>query len=141
MKYLGRSWRVLDIESTSHFPLTLGENYFEECGDNGTRLITKNEVADVDPIPIADDILTRNGIGLLEVGDNGPSTPPKYRNRYEKWFIHTKWKDTYLWYDRKTKKWHLANMNAAQFEYVHEFQHALRMAGMEKEIEMEGGAK
>lgn len=93
-------------------------------------------VDQIEPIPLTAEILKKNDIRLLEVGDNGVATPAKNRNRYEKWQIHTQWKDTYLWYDRLTKRWNLYDMNGAQFTFVHEFQHALRLCGIEKEIEL-----
>lgn len=89
------------------------------------------EVADCyAPVFITPEILEANGITLLEVGDNGPATPKKHLNRYEKWFIHTTWKDTFLWYDRMADHWHLQDMSGARFHHVHELQHALRLAGL-----------
>ncbi len=85
---------------------------------------------EVRPVPITPEILKANGITLKEVGDNGPATPPRDRNRLEKWMIHTTWKDVKLWYDRLTMCWHLQDMTAAQFQHVHELQHALRMIGL-----------
>ena len=85
---------------------------------------------EVRPINITNAILEANGITLLEVGDNGPATPKKHLNRYEKWFIHTTWKDTFLWYDRMADHWHLQDMSGARFHHVHELQHALRLAGL-----------
>lgn len=85
-------------------------------------------------IPLTSEILEKNEIKLLEVGDNGAATPAKDRNRFEKWAIHTQWKDTYLWYDRQAKYWHLSNMGAARLHFVHELQHALKLCGIDKEI-------
>lgn len=87
-------------------------------------------------IPLTSEILEKNEIKLLEVGDNGAATPAKDRNRFEKWEIHTQWKDTYLWYDRQAKYWHLSNMGAARLHFVHDLQHALRLCGISKEIEL-----
>lgn len=89
-----------------------------------------------DPIPITQEILEKNGIKLEEVGDNGISTPPTWRNRFEKWVLRTQWKDTFIWYDRTAKYWHLHDMGAAKLLYVHELQHALRLCGIEKEMEL-----
>ena len=88
------------------------------------------------PIPITPEILEKNGIKLEEVGDNGISTPPTWRNRFEKWVLRTQWKDTFIWYDRTAKYWHLHDMGAAKLLYVHELQHALRLCQIEKEIEL-----
>ena len=117
----------------------LNQKVKEISGLDNEVYLTMDECVDctkVNPIPITQEILEKNEIELLEVGDNGVATPAKYRNRYEKWLIHTKWKDTYLWYDRTTKRWNLYDMNGAQFTYVHEFQHALRLCGIEKDIKI-----
>ena len=47
----------------------------------------------IQPIPLTPEILQANGIQLVEVGDNGISTPAKFRNRFEKWAIRTEWRD------------------------------------------------
>lgn len=106
-----------------------GENLYV-YGSRGNM----GRVDQIEPIPLTEEILEKNGIKLLEVGDNGVATPAKYRNRFERWRIHTRWKDTYLWYDRITKRWNLHDMNGAQFTYVHEFQQLLQLCGIEKEI-------
>lgn len=113
-------------------------------GGNGALVLLKGEEAcdeiGIDEewcgIPLTPEILEKNGIKLLEVGDNGAATPAKDRNRFEKWAIHTQWKDTYLWYDRQAKYWHLSNMGAARLHFVHELQHALRLCEINKEIEL-----
>lgn len=87
-----------------------------------------------EPIPLTPEILEKNGIKLEEVGDNGISTPSKWRNRFEKWVLRTQWKDTFIWYDRTAKYWHLHDMGAAKLLYVHELQNALRLCGIEKDI-------
>lgn len=98
---------------------SIGYPYAEEC---------------LEPVPLTPEILEKNGIKLLEVGDNGVATPAKDRNRFEKWEMHTQWKDTYLWYDRLCKYWLLNNMGGARLHFVHELQHALKLCGIEKEI-------
>lgn len=104
-------------------------------GLDNKEIFTQSVPADcLCPIPITPEIFEENGIKLLEVGDNGVATPAKYRNRFEKWEIHTQWKDTYLWYDRQAKYWHLHDMGAARLYYVHELQHALKLCGIDKEI-------
>lgn len=135
--WVRRRWTCSDTgrEFVKDFQLT-------EIRKNGETLYAWSEggnmgaVKNIDPIPLTPEILEKNEIELLEVGDNGVATPAKYRNRYEKWQIHTKWKDTYLWYDRTTKRWNLYDMNGAQFAFVHEFQHALRLCGIEKKIKI-----
>lgn len=108
-----------------------------------TSILVKKDITDwfvdiewLEPIPLTSEILEKNGIKLEGVGDNGISTPPKWRNRFEKWVLRTQWRDTFIWYDRTAKYWHLHDMGAAKLLYVHELQHALRLCGIEKEIEL-----
>ena len=91
------------------------------------------EKYDID-IPITPQLLEANGITLVEVGDNGPSTPAKYRSRFEKWRISTKWKDINLWYDRTAKYWHIQGMEAAHLHTSKQLQQALYMADIPLEL-------
>lgn len=75
-------------------------------------------------IPITKEILERNGIKLVEVGDNGIATPKRFLNRYEKWMIHTTWRDDFIWFDRIAKRWKLHGLNSISLDYVHELQNA-----------------
>lgn len=93
-------------------------------------------VEDIIPIPLTPEILKRNGFVLTEVGDNGIATPRNNINRYEKHECKTKWRDIIMWYDRITKKWCLHGINSIQLNYIHELQHALRLCGIKKEIEL-----
>lgn len=88
------------------------------------------------PIPLTPEILEKNGFSLVEVGDNGTGTPSQYRNRFERWLLKTTRKDVALWYDRLAKYYHVATMQGARLHYIHELQHALRLCGIEKEIEL-----
>lgn len=50
------------------------------------------------------------GYEIKSVGDNGPSTPKEYRNRYEKWVHRDKWNkcDQHcgaIFFDRTTGEW------------------------------------
>lgn len=83
----------------------------------------------VKPVLITKDILRENG-ELIEIGDHGPSTPPKYFNRFEKWEIRSEQNKTNIWYDRTTKEYHIAN-SGADFKHVHILQHALRLVGLD----------
>ena len=49
---------------------------------------------------ITAEYLKNNGYILIAVGDNGIGTPPKNRNRYEKWEHKTQWQTYHLFYDR-----------------------------------------
>jgi len=86
------------------------------------------------PIPLTHEIITSNGFELIEVGDNGPGTPRKNVNRYEKWICKTTWIDIQMWYDRLTKDWCLHGVNSVKLKNVHELQHAMRLCGIKKEI-------
>ena len=90
----------------------------------------------VAPLYLGDSILRDNGFILLEVGDHGAATPPQFRDRFEKWLLKTQWQDVILWYDRRTKKYNLHDMNGAKLQFVHELQHALRLAGIDFDIEL-----
>ena len=92
----------------------------------------------ISPISLTGEILKSNGFELVEIGDNGPSTPKANVNRYEHWECKTAFQTFYLIYDRRVKKYslnafsnHIINMM-----YVHELQHAMRVCGGEKEIEL-----
>lgn len=79
------------------------------------------------PIPLTHEIIKSNGWELIEIGDNGIATPPKNRNRYEKYICKTKWVDVVVWYDRLIKRWKLHGMNEVTIQFVHDLQHALKM--------------
>lgn len=102
----------------------------------------KYERVDVDilePIPLTHEILEKNGFVCVEVGDNGIGTPAKFRNRFEKWECRTQWHTFHVFYDRIR---HSFSFNAAYsnhiegMQYVHELQHALRISGIDKEVEL-----
>lgn len=81
------------------------------------------------PIPITAEILEKNGWKCVEVGDNGPSTPKQYYNRYEKWRLEATWGKRELIFDRMTKIYRLKGMTDCGFAEVHKLQHALRLSG------------
>ncbi len=94
------------------------------------------EIGDVYPIPLTPEILKKSGWECIAVGDNGPATPKEHYNRYEKWRCETKWGYRDLFFDRMTKRWRLSGMNCTTFTELHKLQHALRISGFEKEIEL-----
>lgn len=111
----------------------------DEIRIDGTILLAEEDglyfyLNEIKPIPLTGEILKKNGIECVEVGDNGPCTPPKNRNRYEKWFIHTTFRDTSLWHDRVAAYWHLNDMNAVWINNVHELQNALNLSKIDKDI-------
>lgn len=81
------------------------------------------DVDDVSPIPLTAEILEKNGFirfgtgYILErerFGLVNPSSPNNYLDNY----------------------WLRISIKAVHIEYVHELQHALRLCGIEKEIEL-----
>ena len=92
----------------------------------------------LEPIMLTSEILGKNGFELVAVGDNGPATPKENINRYEKWVCKTMFQTFYLFYDRRAKDYTLNAFgnHISYITYVHELQHALRMCGIEKEIEL-----
>ena len=92
----------------------------------------------ISPILLTGEILKSNGFELVEIGDNGPSTPKANVNRYEHWECKTAFQTFYLIYDRRVKKYSLNafSNHIINIMYVHELQHAMRVCGVEKEIEL-----
>ena len=88
------------------------------------------------PIPLLPKLLEKSGWECIAVGDNGPATPKEHYNRYEKWRYETKCGYRDLFFDRMTKRWRLSGMNCTTFTEFHKLQHALRISGFEKEIEL-----
>ena len=92
----------------------------------------------ISPILLTGEILKSNGFELVEIGDNGPSTPKANVNRYEKWECKTMFQTFYLIYDRCLKDYSLNAFgnHISQIMYVHELQNAMRVCGVKKEIEL-----
>ena len=91
----------------------------------------------LEPIMLTCEILEKNGFKLIAVGDYGLATPKANINRYEKWKCTTN-KTFYVYYDKRSKEYSLTAYLTyiSNILYVHELQHALRMCGIEKEIEL-----
>lgn len=96
-----------------------------------TMVIDEDSKA-VQPIPITNDILKANGCELVDVGDNGPGTPKKNINRFEKWQLSTKWNDIFIFFDRMLKNYSINAQYGVirDLNNVHEMQHALRIFGL-----------
>ena len=92
----------------------------------------------ISPILLTAEILKDNCFELVEIGDNGPSTPKANVNRYEKWECKTMFQTFYLYYDRRAKNYSLNafSNHIINIVYVHELQNAMRVCGAEKEIEL-----
>lgn len=131
VKHLGRQWRVIDIATTSHYPITLGEDYFEKCDHNGTRLLNKQQIEQVDPIPISGEILEQNGWKHFSK-DNQKldfhNTEHWLLYKCEAWRLN----DNTILYFRIQYDHH--TQYVGKIQYVHELQHALRLCGIEKDI-------
>lgn len=97
-----------------------------ETADSRYTLV---DIGCISPIPITAEILKKSGWECVTVGDNGPSTPKQYYNRYEKWRLETAWGKRELFFDRMTKMYRLNGMNDCVFAEVHKLQHALRLSG------------
>ena len=120
----------------SDFGIFQIKEIFEDAArDNGGN---DYEFDCIHPILLTGDILKSNGFELVEIGDNGPSTPKSNVNRYEKWECKTAFQTFYLIYDRRAKKYSLNafSNHIINIVYVHELQHAMRVCGAEKEIEL-----
>lgn len=116
------------------------DGYHSESGSLSLKTRQGNLVhyrlEDIHPIPLTPEILKKNGWECIAVGDNGPATPKEHYNRYEKWRCESKWGYRDLFLDRMTKRWRLSGMNCTTFTEFHKLQHALRISGFEKEIEL-----
>lgn len=94
----------------------------------------------IEPIPLTETILEKNEFEncvvysnihfyksndkRIEVSDN-----EELLNSLNKWYIR-------IWYISITTKYHGHVMMPCEITYVHELQHALRLCGIEKEIEL-----
>lgn len=81
----------------------------------------------VEPIPLTTEILKKNGFVKDEKDDN---------MYYWNWSVI----DDCISYDKETSKVRIFSVSGLTFvkilQYVHELQHALRLCGIEKEIEL-----
>ena len=96
--------------------------------------IEKNEICALirhfAPFPISQELVKSSGAELIEIGDNGATTPPQDRNRFEKWKITTGLKIVNLWFDRRIHKWSLTGASLIYLDYVHQLQHTLWLLGL-----------
>ena len=86
----------------------------------------------LEPILLTEDILQKNGFKYLDI-----SSPKDTINRFV-WRYSTDSQNIDLSYNKFTKDYMLDSFRIHLFPiiYVHELQHALRMGGIEKEIEL-----
>lgn len=132
MKYLGRQWRAIEVAPPNFYPIALGENYFEKCGDNGIRLLNKQETEQVEPIPISGEILEQNGwkhFGKDNKKLNFHNTEHWLLDKCEAWRLDD---NTILYFRIQSNDHH--TQYVGKIQYVHKLQHALRLCGIEKDI-------
>lgn len=110
--YRNREWQVCSLYQFTG-EVGLWRNDSQIC----------ENVADLHPIPLTPGILEKNGICLLETFEDGeimyacPSFSVLQRRNFKHWKICT----PSMW---------------VHIRYIHQLQHALRLAGIEKEIEV-----
>lgn len=116
--------RIDNYNNSPYFKTNLHDTWYESGVDG------------IEPIPLTQDILEKNGFVCVEVGDNGPGTPPKFRNRFEKWECRTQWHTFHVFIDRITHRYSMnAHSNHIEgMQYVHELQHALKLCEIDKDI-------
>ena len=98
-----------------------GDNYYEQM-----------RVDILEPIPLTPEILEKNGFKHLDISSTEDTI-----NRFV-WRYSTDSQNIDLSYNKFTKDYMLDSFRIHMFPiiYVHELQHALRMGGIEKEIEL-----
>lgn len=124
--YQGKPWKVIDLCSCSAFiPVTLGEDAFEKCSDNGTRFINKDELVLVGPIPIAPETFRAIGFSCHPDLDG-----------VETW-LHEDSEDLCeLQAYKEGNRWRFRIQRGPEAvvsikaQYVHELQHAMRLMGL-----------
>ncbi|MBQ8958143.1 MAG: hypothetical protein IJ057_06535 [Bacteroidales bacterium] len=124
--YRCKPWKVIDLCSCSAFiPMTLGEDAFEKCSDNGTRHIGKNELALVEPMPIAPE--TYRAIGFSCHTD---------LDGVETWLHEDPECLCELQAYKEGNRWRFRIQRGPEAvvsikaQYVHELQHAMRLMGL-----------
>ena len=86
--------------------------------------------ADIVPIPITPEILKKNWFDFLYSSVPG-GTPQEQRMRKVDTY---KWQGLVVNYYHETNDFQMVNFRGVRLDYVHQFQHALRLTGIDKEI-------
>ena len=116
---------VGDFVNVNDLPLRVGAIRQDELGffDNDYKIYwcSDDEFDRIDPIPLTEDILVKNGF----VGERRSKYFHLYTLEFDTWDFEIYW----------------GSVNGFSYEniklsYVHELQHLLRLCGIEKEIEL-----
>lgn len=115
--FTGLPRRVAIISSTCVLP------------HKGVLDIATFSIDDISPIPITHEILEKNGFEKRDtyIWNNPKMRCTAYRFGFKYWDIRV----TY-----RARGYRPTRINIENIVYVHELQHALRLAGVEKEIEL-----
>jgi len=125
---------VGDFVNVNDLPLRVGAIRQDELGffDNDYKIYwcSDDEFDRIDPIPLTEDILVKNGFSEIHHPGTGAT------DEYSEWFLGgikiTEWLED--WKDH-----HFSTGGddcSISFNYVHQLQHLLRLCGIEKEIEI-----
>lgn len=88
------------------------------------------QMSSISPIPLTPEILKKNGFDFLYSSVPG-GTPQEQRMRKVDTY---KWQGLVVNYYHETNDFQMVNFRGVRLDYVHQFQHALRLCGIEKEI-------
>lgn len=121
------NWVLINSEPARALRLTqVGHSTFKGVSGQMYRVIGSS----ISPLPITPEILEKNGFVRKDkyqfVNIDMLSTVEKYGNKY--YDYHNIYK--------KGKTYRPTCVEADNIRYVHELQHAMRLAGIEKEIEV-----
>lgn len=88
----------------------------------------------VQPIPLTSEILENNGFPFNEVETNS-SIQSVYKH-YTKFYDFPLGKGFYIEYDTVDNIFYITDHCWIRFKYVHEFQHVLKLCGINKDIKL-----
>lgn len=116
--------RIDNYNNSPYFKTNLHDTWYESGVDG------------IEPIPLTPEILEKNRFRLVAVGDNGPGTPKKNLNRYEKWECKTQFQTFHVFHDRirDTYSLNAFSNHIEGITFVHKLQHALKPCKIDKEI-------
>ena len=100
----------------------LSKNSISVEFDNGSRSMGASEDS-ISPIPLTPEILEKNGFNI----EITPYTPD-----WKRCILNP----NFFLEDRLKGFYHFNGNNLAKIQYVHELQHALKLCGIEKQIEL-----